>query len=130
MIHLITVPMKRPPMSSNDQRRMHWAVQAKAKKEVGETVTWLARRAGIKNLGPSVVSVTWFAPDKRKRDSDSLGPFLKAALDGLVAAGVWPDDHSDWVVETRMAIDKSDTKNARLEIRIWERDDTGIELAG
>jgi crossover junction endodeoxyribonuclease RusA len=106
---------------------MHWAAQAKAKKQVGETVEWLARRAGIKDLRSSVVSVTWFAPDRRKRDSDSLGPFLKASLDGLVAAGVWPDDHSDYVKQTRMAIDKTDTKNPRIEIRIWEVGETGIE---
>lgn len=114
------MPMKRPPMTANDQRRAHWGAVRKAKEQVENAVNALARQAGIKNLGPSVVSVRWFAPDKRKRDSDSLGPFLKAVLDGLVGAGVWPDDHSDWVVETRMSISKSETRNPRIEIRIWD----------
>lgn len=107
-------------MSANDQRRMHWAAQAKAKKQVGEAARKLAQQAGLQDLGPSVVSVTWYAPDKRRRDTDSLGPFLKAALDGLVQAGVWPDDHSDYVVETRMAINKSQVRNPRIEIKVIE----------
>ncbi|QFG10310.1 RusA-like Holliday junction resolvase [Mycobacterium phage DyoEdafos] len=120
MQHVLTVPMPRPPMSANDQRRMHWAAQAKAKKQVGEAARKLAQQAGLQDLGPSVVSVTWYAPDKRRRDTDSLGPFLKAALDGLVQAGVWPDDHSDYVVETRMAINKSQVRNPRIEIKVIE----------
>ena len=107
-------------MTANDQRRAHWTAVNRAKQQVQDTVYWLSRRAGIENLAPSAVTVTWFTPDKRKRDTDSLSPFLKATLDGLVKAGVWPDDHSDWVVETRMRIDKTDTRNPRLEIRITE----------
>jgi crossover junction endodeoxyribonuclease RusA len=106
-------------MSANEQRRAHFHQEAKAKKEVGDVVAWQARRQGIKNLGPSTVTVTWFAPDKRKRDNDGLGPFLKAAKDALVQAGVWPDDNCFWVVEDRLAI-KYDKENPRIEILIQE----------
>ncbi|QNO01103.1 resolvase [Mycobacterium phage CELFI] len=130
MEHLLVAPFKRPPMTANDQRRAHWAVVRKAKQEVGDTVYWLAQRAGIKDLGPSVVSFLWYTPTRRATDSDSLGPFVKGALDGLVRAGVWPDDNSKYVKQTRMAVTDSDTKNPRIEIRIWEVGETGIELAG
>jgi crossover junction endodeoxyribonuclease RusA len=106
-------------MTANDQRRAHYHTQAKAKKEVEEVVFWLAKRQGIKDLAPSTVTVTWFAPDKRTRDNDSLGPFLKAAKDALVRAGVWPDDHCDWVTEDRLAV-KLDRTNPRIEILIEE----------
>lgn len=118
--HRIVTPFRRPPMSVNEQRRAHYHQQAKAKKEVGDVVSWLAKRQGLKNLRPCIVTVTWFVPDKRRRDTDGLGFFLKAAVDGLVQAGALPDDHSDWVVETRLSIDKSDTTNPRIEITLEE----------
>jgi len=107
-------------MTSNDQRRAHFQTQRAAKKQVEDAVHWLVKRQGIKDLGPSIVTAIWFAPDKRKRDSDSLGPFVKAALDAMVKAGVWPDDNSDWVVETRMAVSKSETRYPRIELIIQE----------
>jgi crossover junction endodeoxyribonuclease RusA len=107
-------------MTANDQRRAHWQKVRGAKKQVGDAVAWLARQQQIKNVGPAEVSFVWFAPDKRRRDSDSLGPFVKAALDGLVEAGVFPDDHNGWVVKTSMAVVSSDTRNPRIEISIEE----------
>ena len=120
MIHVIVTPFDRPPMTANDQRRAHWQKVRAAKKVVGDAVAWLARQQGIKDVGPAEVSFVWFAPDKRRRDSDSLGPFVKAALDGLVEAGVFPDDHNGWVVKTSMAVVLSDTRNPRIEISIEE----------
>lgn len=106
-------------MSANEQRRAHYQQEAKAKKIVGTAVHDLAVELGIPRLKPAIVKVIWFVPDKRKRDTDGLGPFLKAAVDGLKDL-LWDDDHSDFVVETRMAIDKSDMKNPRIEVLITE----------
>jgi len=123
MIHVIVTPFDRPPMSSNDQRRAHWQKVRAIKKQVGDAVAWLARQQGIKDVGPAAVEFIWFAPDKRRRDSDSLGPFVKAALDGLVQAGVFPDDHNGWVVKTSMSVVSTDTRNPRIEIHIQEMSD-------
>ena len=120
MRYRIVTPFRKPPMSTNEQRRAHYQQQAKAKKEVGDIVHWFAKRQQVKDLSPCIVTVVWFAPDKRRRDTDSLGFFLKSALDGLTAAGAWPDDNSDWFVETRLSIDKTDTGNPRIEIIIEE----------
>ena len=40
-------------------------------------------------LGPLVVTLTAFPPDKRRRDLDNLP---KVVLDSLTKAGVWKDD--------------------------------------
>lgn len=40
-------------------------------------------------LGPLVVTLTAFPPDKRRRDLDNLP---KVVLDSLTKAGVWRDD--------------------------------------
>jgi Holliday junction resolvase RusA-like endonuclease len=118
--HRIVTAFQRPPMSANEQRRAHYHQQAKAKKLVGDVAAWQAKSQKIKGLGPSIVTIIWYAPDRRKRDTDGLGFFLKSVLDGLKQAGVWPDDHSDWVTETRLSIDKTQTDNPRIEIIIEE----------
>ncbi|MFI6960008.1 hypothetical protein ACIBJI_41900 [Nocardia sp. NPDC050408] len=122
-VHVITLPLCRPPMTSNDQRRMHWTKVRKAKAEVAEQVGWRGReqlRKGLR-INHARITVTWYAPDARRRDSDALGPFLKAALDALVKMGVLPDDHSAHVVETslRIVIDRS---NPRMTITIEDLD--------
>lgn len=114
------MPLKRPPMLANDQRRWTWPQVRAAKHQVGVLVATLARTARIRGLGPSIVSVKWFVPDKRKRDVDSLGPFTKAALDGMVDAGVWPGDDANWVTEVRMSIDNTQPKQPRIEIKVIE----------
>lgn len=108
-------------MTANDQRRYTWQQVRAQKKIVSDAVYLAAKSARIPRLGPSIVSVRWFVPDRRRRDVDGLGPFVKAALDGLVAAGVWEDDDADFVTEVRLSLDKTDTKNPRIEILIHER---------
>lgn len=118
--HKLVLPFKRPPMSANEARRAHYQVQAKAKKAVAEVVYGHAMQQGVKDLLPSVVTFTWFVPDRRRRDVDGLGPFVKAALDALVKAGAWEDDQSEFVKEVRLRHDTSDKKNPRIEILISE----------
>lgn len=118
--HRIVTPFVRPPMTANDQRRAHWQKVRAAKREVADAVMWLVKHNHMGTLGPSTVEFIWYAPDKRKRDSDSLAPFVKAALDGLVDAGVFLDDHSGWVVKTSMSVVSTDTANPRIEILIQE----------
>lgn len=120
MQYLIVTPFKRPPMTANQAKGAHYMAEAKAKKAVADVVAALATRQGIPRLGPSIITVTWWAPDKRVRDNDSLSPFLKATKDALVKrCGVWPDDHCFWVVQDRMAV-KLDRDNPRIEILLTE----------
>lgn len=120
MEHRLVTPFRKPPLTMNELRRAHYYTEAKAKKEVEEVVYWLAIRQGIKDLAPSIITVTWFPPTNHKRDNDSLGPFTKAAKDALVRAGVWPDDNSAFVVEDRQRIGPLDRTNPRIEILIQE----------
>jgi len=83
-------------------------------------IYWLCKQQKIPELAPSTISVVWFAPDKRRRDNDSLGPFIKATKDGLVKAGVFVDDSSDWITDDHMAVNSSQPTNPRIEVRISE----------
>lgn len=122
MEYLIVTPFKRPPITANEAKGAHYHAEAKAKRQVADVVMALAKRQGIKDLRESIITVTWYAPDKRRRDNDSLSPFLKATKDALVTVGVWPDDHCFWVVEDRMSV-KLDRSNPRIEILLQEVND-------
>ncbi len=61
--------------------------------------------------------MTWFAPDSRARDADSLGPFTKAALDALVKCGYLPDDNSTHVLSVRQQI-RVDREHPRIVIEL------------
>jgi hypothetical protein len=59
----------------------------------------LARSGRVPALGPCEVIVRTYLPDRRgTHDVGACFPAYKAAQDGLVDAGVWPDDKPQWVV--------------------------------
>lgn len=48
--------------------------------------------------GPCLVRVAFPVADPgRRRDPHNMAPTVKAIVDGLVDAGVWPDDNERWV---------------------------------
>lgn len=121
MEYLIVTPFRKPPLTMNELRRAHHFREAAAKKEVAEVVWALAKAQHIPALGPSTISIVWYPPTKRDRDSDSLAVFLKATKDALVNVGVWPDDNSRWVVRDYLQVmPEPDRINPRIEIRITE----------
>jgi Holliday junction resolvase RusA-like endonuclease len=123
--HTLTIPIAKPPMSSNDQRRAHWTKVRNAKTVVELLVTNAARTARLGKVGPCHVSVTWHAPDARVRDSDALGPFLKASLDALVRCGVIARDDYRHVLSTTMAV-RVDRARPRIEIALTEANYTDV----
>lgn len=110
----------KPPMTSNGQRRSHWADVRSAKRDVEYDVYWSVRHARIRVYPPLEVFVTWFAPDRRIRDSDACAPFLKAALDALVRVNIGlPGDDHRYVTRSgsSVVVDRADP---RIEITITE----------
>jgi len=62
------------------------------------TFCLLARAQEIPSLGPCEVVVRVYLPNRRSiPDVGACFPAYKAAQDGLVDAGVWPDDRPEWV---------------------------------
>jgi crossover junction endodeoxyribonuclease RusA len=51
----------------------------------------------IKFVGVTTVEVTLPIPDNRTRDPSNYLPPVKAVIDGMVDAGVWPDDSPAFV---------------------------------
>ena len=86
--------------------RTHWSKANDVKREETDAVMLCAKQAGLKPVeGPVDVSVVFceevrfFKNGKRKkpRDVDNIHIGEKPILDGLVKAGVIPDDGPDWV---------------------------------
>lgn len=83
------------PASLND--RVHWSERARGARWWRQ-VTWaVCRAAGVPPLGRASVELHVTPPDRRRRDQDNLVATLKPVLDGLVDAGVVPDDTPEHV---------------------------------
>lgn len=83
-----------PLMSMND--RDHWRVKAK-KVAAWRLAAATAVQSSAVSLPPCTVHITFPVRDRRRRDPHNYYPTVKAVIDGLVDAGVWPDDTPEWV---------------------------------
>lgn len=72
--------------------RPHWAVRAKSTLRNREWATNAAVAALIPPLEHCIVEMVWTVPTKTRRDEENPMYDFKAVCDGLVDAGVVPDD--------------------------------------
>lgn len=96
-------------LSANDRR--HWADKAKRTRGLRD-MAQVEVRANWKILHLSTSHVAAFIgyPRNGKADPANAAPTVKALIDGLVDAGVWPDDDSTHVIgPTYLRGDKSAT---------------------
>jgi len=120
-MYSVTLPLLRPPLTLNDQRRAHWTKVRRAKAEVEELVGWQARAQLPKGLRLDRIhlTVTWYAPDARIRDADSLSVLTKGALDSLVKCGYLPGDDHKHVLSVRQQI-RIDREHPRIVLELEE----------
>lgn len=99
----VQLPFVKPPLSSN--QRMHWAKKARVTREIREGAALAIRAAGVPRCAKVRVRVLWAVSDpKRRRDPSNVMPTQKAVVDGMVDAGVVPDDTPEFVVEEMPAL--------------------------
>lgn len=101
MIQTIPLPYGAPPISANG--RYHWAARARLTRQVRREVATLARHHKTRAVDVAEVTWHWRPEVKRRRDDSGPAPSVKAAVDGLVDAGVLPDDTAD-IVQHRVVI--------------------------
>lgn len=78
--------------------RAHWSKRSACAAGWRDATALLARQAKVPELGRVYVTLTMVAKDRRRRDADNLvSGVLKHCLDGLVDAGVIPDDTPEHV---------------------------------
>lgn len=81
----------------NANGRRHWRYRATATRRLREAATWLTIKADVPRLQRAHVLCELRFPDRRRRDPANWSPSAKAAVDGLVDAGVLPDDSARYL---------------------------------
>lgn len=92
----VQLPAGLPLLNAN--QRLHWRRRAELTKNLRTLVWLLARDAGVPALRRAHVVAEYRPPDRRRRDVHNLYPSAKAAVDGLIDAGVLPDDSDRYLV--------------------------------
>ena len=99
MSEIYWAPWPKPPLNLN--QRLHHFDRSKLTKQV----RGLGKRDGLDfclNHGiQSLISVqmVWIVPDRRRRDEENIVATLKPYCDGLVDAGLVPDDTPQFMVK-------------------------------
>lgn len=108
----IRLPYATPPLTLNG--RMHWATKARVTREVRAHVAWaMVHSQPCERIH---VTLVYVPRDKRRRDRDNLVATLKPCIDGLVDAGIVPDDSPEYVSWTPPEIAAPDPKDPHLKL--------------
>jgi crossover junction endodeoxyribonuclease RusA len=122
---VITVSFPQPCKPLTMNQRLHWAAKAKMTREWRVAAGFAAvatmfgqKRGRIRSLPLSVVQLVLPVRSvKIRRDPHNWYPTVKAVCDGLVDAGLWPDDTPEYL----MTIEPAFKQGGDVDIRIWER---------
>jgi len=112
----LDLPYETPPLTAN--QRMHHMARHRHVKALRGTTALLARAAHVPPLGVCRVTLTWFVNTRHRRDADNIVPTLKAACDGLVDAGVVPDDTPDLMAKLMPVIEYRPGVRQSLELLV------------
>lgn len=114
---IITLPAGLPLPSLND--RGNWAARARIARDVKKAAWGMALAAKTPAMTRAEITVEYQPPDRRRRDPDNLAAAGKPAIDGLIAAGVLPDDDHTHVTRVSYTIGPVHPRG-RIVIRIQE----------
>ena len=106
-----------PPSELSPNKRQHWAVLAKAKKQYRAACYNVARAHGVGRMAVDGVhlKLTFTPPTRRRFDLDNLLSRMKSGLDGL--ADVIGVDDSRWTLE----IVKAEQTGGFVTVEITEK---------
>ena len=87
------------PPTQNEFRRMHHFEIAKRKKDWEDIVMMEVKRQSIQKVDKVKMRYVFHFANNRRRDSDNYATSCKFIQDGLVKAGILPDDDFEHVLE-------------------------------
>lgn len=116
----IELPYTRPPLTLN--QGMHWQVKRKVIAQIRSHVAWAAHADVLPAMPAGCDHVTvqlhYTPKDKRRRDDNNLVATLKPCKDGIVDAGIVPDDTPNWMTAPMPIINAPDRDHPRLYLVI------------
>jgi len=92
----IEMPAGAELLNSND-RDGHWGRRKRVTGELRQAAGWLAKAQRIPRLERAHILAILQPPDNRKRDPGNWYPSYKACIDGMVDAGILPDDYAKYL---------------------------------
>lgn len=123
----IAFPEPAARMNLND--RGHWRRRHRLS-QAWRTAAWVAACAQLgatpaARRRPACLVIVVFpvADPGRRRDPSNWMPTVKPIVDGLVDAGVWPDDNADWVTVIEPRFQHRDVLDDRVLVRLAPRAD-------
>lgn len=113
----VFLPFPDPALSPNASER-HWREKQPAKVSARESAQLLTRNAVAKSdwrprKGRLATRITFYMPDRRRRDLDNLFAALKPAIDGMCA---------------ELGIDDCQLRPVTLDDALADRDDAGVHI--
>jgi len=96
--YTVALPAGMKLLNSNDTFP-HWRPRADLIKSIVDAAIVMTRNAKVPKLERVVISAVYHPHDRRKRDAHNWSPSVKAAIDGIVRAGVLVDDDSEHVTD-------------------------------
>lgn len=114
MSELIVLPWTKPLLNLNS--RQHWSARARDTEAVRSVTAMLCR-----DVEPALkvrVVLSYTPRDRRRRDADNLVGMLKPICDGIVDAGVVPDDTPEFMVKEMPVINPPAGKHAKMELLV------------
>ncbi len=102
--------------STNEDRRLHWRQRHELVQTWNQAAFVYARQAKMRELPPSRVTISIPFRSQRRRDPHNYtGTVVKAIVDGLVRASLWPDDTPNWVRVAEPVLTSGDTVLVTIE---------------
>ena len=93
-------------------QRLHWGERARRTRALRWRATLAYRAAGKPRLEAAHCVATLTYRDQRRRDDHNIMPTLKACVDGVVAAGLLPDDNHKHLVGPDIRVTEPDRDQA------------------
>lgn len=109
----LTLHYERPPLSEND--RLHRYERASRVRALRDASGFWGRSLRLRTERVEVTLI-WVVRDRRKRDEDNVVPTLKALCDGLVDAGIVPDDTPRYMAKNMPRIEYREGAKPHLEL--------------
>lgn len=118
ILELGAAPAK--PLSLNEERCLFWArrnARLHPWRDLTKAMAGNARLAARVAQAPCTVTVHIPVVGNYRRDPANFYPVVKACVDGLVLAKIWPDDTPDWVTVAEPVLHHGPTASIVLEPR-------------
>ena len=93
-------------------QRLHWGERARRTRALRWRATLAYREAGKPRLEVAHLTARLTYRDRRRRDVHNIMPTLKACVDGVVAAGLLPDDNHKHLVGPDIRVAEPDREQA------------------